>query len=83
MFAGTVKVCQAVTFFSEPFCRYIYDGMNEDSLDCRSAAVQPKLNATKCVVLHQRYIIQSDSFGTRPKKMRISQRLFIIQFNIL
>jgi hypothetical protein len=27
--------------------------------------------------------IQSDSFGTRPKKMRISQRLFIIQFNIL
>jgi hypothetical protein len=29
------------------------------------------------------YNIQGDSFGTRPKKMRISQRLFIIQFNIL
>jgi hypothetical protein len=27
--------------------------------------------------------IQGDSYGTRPKKMRISQRLFIIQFNIL
>jgi hypothetical protein len=27
--------------------------------------------------------IQGDSFGTRPKKMRISQKLFIIQFNIL
>ena len=23
------------------------------------------------------YFVQSDSFGTRPKKMRISQRLFI------
>jgi hypothetical protein len=27
--------------------------------------------------------IQGDFFGTRPTKMRISQRLFIIQFNIL
>jgi hypothetical protein len=27
--------------------------------------------------------VQGDSFGTRPKKTRISQRLFIIQFNIL
>jgi hypothetical protein len=27
--------------------------------------------------------IQGDSFGTRPKEMRISQTLFIIQFNIL
>jgi hypothetical protein len=28
-------------------------------------------------------IVQGDSFGTRPKKMRISQRLIIIQFHIL
>jgi CRISPR/Cas system CMR subunit Cmr4 (Cas7 group RAMP superfamily) len=27
--------------------------------------------------------VQGDSFGTRPKKMLISQRLYIIQFNIL
>jgi hypothetical protein len=28
-------------------------------------------------------ILQGDSFGTRPKKMRISETVFVIQFNIL
>jgi hypothetical protein len=30
-----------------------------------------------CVIMIIHINIQSDSFGTRPKKMRISQRLFI------
>jgi hypothetical protein len=32
---------------------------------------------------HYNKVIQGESFSTRPKKIRISQRLFIIQFNIL
>jgi hypothetical protein len=38
----------------------------------------------QCTLLYSpRELLQDDSFGTRPKKMRISQRIFIIQFNIL
>jgi hypothetical protein len=49
-------------------------------------AVRETAHNNACDICHEKVadsVVQGDSFGTRLKKMRISKRLFIIQFNIL